>query len=108
MVEAAPQIVFVALGFPKQDLLIQTLRDALPEASFLGVGISLSYVAGDLLPPPEWICRLGFEWAYRLVQEPTRRLVRRYLIDGLPFAFRLMASAARRRGRDRDSPGWDR
>ena len=94
VVDAAPNIVFVALGFPKQDLLIQTLREFLPEASFLGVGISLSYATGDLSRPPAWICNLGLEWAYRLWQEPTPRLARRYLVDGLPFALRLMMSAA--------------
>ena len=95
--EAAPQIVFVALGFPKQDLLIRTLRSSLPGASFLGVGISLSYATGDVQRAPVWLCHLGLEWAYRLSQEPTFRLVRRYLIDGLPFALRLMMSAARNR-----------
>jgi N-acetylglucosaminyldiphosphoundecaprenol N-acetyl-beta-D-mannosaminyltransferase len=91
---AAPQIVFVALGFPKQDLLIRRLRSALPATSFLGVGISLSYVTGDLVRAPAWICRLGLEWAFRLAQEPTRRLARRYLVDGLPFALRLLVHSA--------------
>jgi N-acetylglucosaminyldiphosphoundecaprenol N-acetyl-beta-D-mannosaminyltransferase len=111
LVEAAPRIVFVALGFPKQDLLIRGMRKALPNASFIGVGISLSYVAGDLSTPPDWVCRLGLEWAYRLTQEPTRRLVRRYLIDGVPFGVRLMVSAVRRRVRRGAlaAPGdWDR
>jgi N-acetylglucosaminyldiphosphoundecaprenol N-acetyl-beta-D-mannosaminyltransferase len=96
VVQTAPSIVFVALGFPKQDLLIRRLRGWLPDAAFLGVGISLSYVTGDVSPAPNWICNIGLEWAYRLSQEPTR-LVRRYLLDGLPFALRLMASAARHR-----------
>jgi N-acetylglucosaminyldiphosphoundecaprenol N-acetyl-beta-D-mannosaminyltransferase len=104
VVEAAPRIVFVALGFTKQDLLIRRLRRSLPEASFLGVGISLSYVTGDLSRPPRWICSLGLEWAHRLAQEPTRLLVRRYLIDGLPFGLRLITSAIRRRAR-RVRPG---
>jgi N-acetylglucosaminyldiphosphoundecaprenol N-acetyl-beta-D-mannosaminyltransferase len=97
VIEAAPRIVFVALGFPKQDLLIRDLRRSLPGACFLGVGISLSYATGDLARPPAWICNLGLEWAHRLRQEPTRRLVRRYLIDGLPFGLRLLASALRHR-----------
>ena len=108
--EATPEIVFVALGFPKQDLLIRMLRTSLPGASFLGVGISLSYVTGDLSRPPSWICRLGLEWAYRLTQEPTRRLARRYLVDGLPFGLRLITSAAWHRvggGRLVASTGWD-
>jgi N-acetylglucosaminyldiphosphoundecaprenol N-acetyl-beta-D-mannosaminyltransferase len=109
VVEARPQIVFVALGFPKQDLLIRSLRKALPRASFLGVGISLSYVTGDVPRAPEWVCSLGLEWAYRLAHEPTRRLARRYLIDGLPFAVRLMSSATRRRLRGAGlSRRWDR
>jgi N-acetylglucosaminyldiphosphoundecaprenol N-acetyl-beta-D-mannosaminyltransferase len=97
VVEASPRIVFVALGFPKQDLLIRALRGSLPSTSFLGVGISLSYATGDLSRPPAWICNLGLEWAYRLRQEPTRRLTRRYLVDGLPFGVRMMMSAARHR-----------
>jgi N-acetylglucosaminyldiphosphoundecaprenol N-acetyl-beta-D-mannosaminyltransferase len=108
--EAAAQIVFVALGFPKQDLLIRLLRSSLPRASFLGVGISLSYVTGDVSRAPNWICRLGLEWAYRLSQEPTRRLARRYLVDGLPFGLRLAMSAAQhrvRRGSPGASWGWD-
>jgi N-acetylglucosaminyldiphosphoundecaprenol N-acetyl-beta-D-mannosaminyltransferase len=93
IVKAAPQIIFVALGFPKQDLLIRTLRGALPGASFLGVGISFSYATGDLSRPPSWICNIGFEWAYRLWQEPKSILVQRYVVDGLPFALQLLMSA---------------
>lgn len=107
---AAPRIVFVALGFPKQDLLIRALRGSVPHASFLGVGISLSYVTGDVPRAPDWICELGLEWAYRLSREPTPRLARRYLVDGMPFGVRLMASAARhraRRGRPNASATWD-
>ncbi len=111
LIEAQPQIVFVALGFPKQDLLIGVLRKALPQTSFLGVGISLSYATGDVSRAPEWICHLGMEWAYRLAQEPTRQLARRYLVDGLPFGLRLMGSALRRRlrrGRRSAAGDWDR
>jgi N-acetylglucosaminyldiphosphoundecaprenol N-acetyl-beta-D-mannosaminyltransferase len=104
VVEAAPRIVFVALGFPKQDLLIRILRSSLPHASFLGVGISLSYATGDLSRPPGWICQIGLEWAYRLAQEPTRILARRYIVNGMPFALRLMVSAARHRV-SRGGPG---
>jgi N-acetylglucosaminyldiphosphoundecaprenol N-acetyl-beta-D-mannosaminyltransferase len=110
VVETSPRIVFVALGFPKQDLLIRALRSSLPRASFLGVGISLSYATGDLSRPPAWICNLGMEWAYRLRQEPTRRLVRRYIIDGLPFGVHLAMSATRHRVRGqsrRASANWD-
>jgi N-acetylglucosaminyldiphosphoundecaprenol N-acetyl-beta-D-mannosaminyltransferase len=107
VIEASPRIVFVALGFPKQDLLIRMLRIDLPAAAFLGVGISLSYATGDLSRPPAWICNLGMEWAHRLRQEPTRRLARRYLLNGLPFAVGLTISALWHRTRPR-GPGTSR
>jgi hypothetical protein len=44
---AAPDVVFVALGSPKQEFVIRDLRMALPAAWWLGVGISFSFVAGD-------------------------------------------------------------
>ncbi len=106
VIDAEPQIVFVALGFPKQDLLIRRLRSSLPHVSFLGVGISLSYVTKDLSRAPVWVCNLGLEWAYRLAHEPTRRLARRYIVNGLPFGLRLMAAAAWHRLRPGGSPAW--
>jgi N-acetylglucosaminyldiphosphoundecaprenol N-acetyl-beta-D-mannosaminyltransferase len=102
---AAPQIVFVGLGFPKQDLLIRRLRGTLPRASFIGVGISLSFVAGDLPRAPAWTHRLGLEWCHRLLQEP-RRLVRRYVVEGVPFALRLLTLAAGQRLRGGDGTQW--
>lgn len=103
---ANPGIVLVGLGFPKQDALIQRLKQDLPSASFVGVGISFSFVAGELSRAPGWAGTLGLEWLYRLLQEP-RRLVRRYLVDGLPFAARLLGSAALYRLRPGvDNPRW--
>jgi N-acetylglucosaminyldiphosphoundecaprenol N-acetyl-beta-D-mannosaminyltransferase len=106
VIDAAPQIVFVALGFPKQDLLIRRLRSSMPHVAFLGVGISLSYVTKDLSRAPGWVCNLGLEWAYRLAHEPTRRLARRYIVNGLPFGVRLMTAAAWHRLRPGGSPAW--
>jgi N-acetylglucosaminyldiphosphoundecaprenol N-acetyl-beta-D-mannosaminyltransferase len=107
--EAAPQIVLVGLGFPKQDVIIRELRDVLPEASFIGVGISLSFVAGETSRAPEWTQRLGLEWVHRLLREP-RRLVGRYLFHGVPFALRLFSSAVWNRiymGRVGSHWGWE-
>ena len=92
--EARPDVVFVALGFPKQERVIAELRGALPQAWFLGVGVSLSFVAGHVARAPDWAMRYGLEWFHRLLQEP-RRLARRYLVDGLPFAARLFGHALR-------------
>ena len=89
-------LVFIGLGFPKQEQLITALQPVLPEAWFAGVGISLSFVAGEVRRAPEWLQTLGLEWVHRLAQEP-RRLARRYLLHGIPFAIRLFRHALRRR-----------
>jgi N-acetylglucosaminyldiphosphoundecaprenol N-acetyl-beta-D-mannosaminyltransferase len=91
--EASPDIVFVALGSPKQEKLIEILRQHLPRAWFLGIGITFSFVAGEVKRAPMWMRKSGLEWLHRMLQEP-RRLVKRYLIDGLPFAMRLIAVSA--------------
>lgn len=91
--QAKPDICYVALTSAKQDRLIRMLRPHLPGTWFLGIGISFSFVVGEVRQAPVWARRLGVEWLCRLVQEP-RRLARRYLIDGVPFAVRLLASSA--------------
>lgn len=90
--DAAPDIVYLALGFPKQEQLALQLAPDLPFTWFIGVGISFSFVAGDVPRAPRWMQAAGLEWFYRLVQEP-RRLFRRYIVDGLPFAARMFAHA---------------
>jgi N-acetylglucosaminyldiphosphoundecaprenol N-acetyl-beta-D-mannosaminyltransferase len=85
-----PDIVLVALGSPKQERLISVLRHRLPGAWFLGVGITFSFVSGEVRRAPRWMRRVGLEWIHRLAQEP-RRLAKRYLVHGIPFALRLLA-----------------
>jgi N-acetylglucosaminyldiphosphoundecaprenol N-acetyl-beta-D-mannosaminyltransferase len=89
-------VVFVALGAPKQEFLIEALRAVLPQAWWIGVGISFSFVTGEVQRAPRWLQRLGLEWLHRLVQEP-RRLARRYLWHGPPCAARLFGTACWRR-----------
>ena len=90
---AAPDIVFVALGSPKQENLIQRIRSILPKSWWLGVGISFSFLCGDVRRAPRWLQRIGLEWLHRLSQDP-KRLFHRYIIVGLPFGAQLMTRAA--------------
>lgn len=90
--EAKPDIVFVALGFPKADVLTKKIRHLLPQAYWIGVGISFSFVAGEVSRAPKWVQKSGLESYHRLIQEP--RLAKRYLQDGPPFAAKVLASSA--------------
>jgi len=100
---AAPDLVYVGLGMPKQEHLIHALRGSLPRSWWVGVGISLSFMSGEVRRAPLWMQRAGLEWLHRLAQEP-RRLARRYLIDDVPFALRLLARSWLSRVRGRALP----
>lgn len=93
VVAADPSIVFVGLGFPKQERLIAELRELVPSAWFIGCGVSLSFLAGEIHRAPEVVQQLGFEWLHRMCQEP-KRLSKRYLVNGVPFLLELMTVAA--------------
>jgi len=68
---ANPDIVFVGLGSPKQDVLINMLRLKFPNIWWLGVGVSFSFISGELTRAPDW-AKGGFEWVFRLFVEPKR------------------------------------
>lgn len=91
--EARPDIVYVGLGFPKQERVIAALAPGLPAAWFIGCGAAIPFAAGVLPRAPERMQQLGLEWLYRLISEP-RRLFRRYLLADLPFAARLLLTSA--------------
>jgi N-acetylglucosaminyldiphosphoundecaprenol N-acetyl-beta-D-mannosaminyltransferase len=97
-VDAEPDIVFVGLGFPKQERLAVRLAPRLPGAWFLGCGAAIPFVAGTLRRAPVWMQRSGLEWAHRLGSEPGRLFGRYVLRDG-PFAVRLLARAVADRRR---------
>jgi len=88
-----PDIVFVGLPLAKYLVVARALRCELPGAWLVGVGVSFSFVSGDIARAPAWLQCLGLEWLHRLAQEP-RRLFRRYVIQGMPFAARLLAYSA--------------
>jgi N-acetylglucosaminyldiphosphoundecaprenol N-acetyl-beta-D-mannosaminyltransferase len=93
---ARPDMVYVGLGFPKQEQVITRLRAGLPQAWFIGCGAAVNFVAGDVERAPRWMQRTGLEWAHRLGTEP-RRLAGRYLRHDAPYALRLLAGAATKR-----------
>jgi N-acetylglucosaminyldiphosphoundecaprenol N-acetyl-beta-D-mannosaminyltransferase len=87
-----PGFLFVSLGAPRQDLWIRAHRERLGVPVSLGVGCVVDLLAGAVRRAPPWMQATGFEWSYRLMQEP-RRLWRRYLLDDLPHFGRLSVMA---------------
>ncbi len=75
ILEWKPDIVFIALGPPKQELLIDMLRRDLEKAGTrlaMGVGGTLEMIAGVEKPAPRAVAKLGLEWLWRLIQKPRR------------------------------------
>ncbi len=97
-------LVFCGFGFPKQERIIAELGASMPNAWFVGCGASLTFAAGEIGRAPKWMQDLGLEWLHRLSCEP-RRMFRRYIIEDIPFALRLL-TAAWLRGRP-DKPAID-
>lgn len=90
---AQADALFVALGAPQQDEWIYAHLPEMEVTLCAGVGGVFDFLAGKTRRAPEWVQRAGFEWVYRLAQEPAR-LWRRYLIDDLPLFFELAARQA--------------
>jgi N-acetylglucosaminyldiphosphoundecaprenol N-acetyl-beta-D-mannosaminyltransferase len=79
---SAPDICFVALGSPQQEVWMWRNHQACDASVMIGVGGSLDFLAGRIRRAPRWMQELGLEWIWRLCHEP-RRLWRRYLIDDM-------------------------
>ncbi|HKU37603.1 MAG TPA: WecB/TagA/CpsF family glycosyltransferase [Polyangiales bacterium] len=91
-----PDFLLVALGSPKQELLIEALRPRFPATWMMGVGITFSFLAGLEPRAPLWMGEIGLEWVHRLAQDP-KRLGPRYLRHDVPFALELFGRVALRR-----------
>lgn len=97
--DAEPDICYVALGAPKQDLWNYRNHRETGVPVHVGVGISLNFVTGDIRRAPRWVQRISLEWVWRMFQEP-RRLMKRYLIRDmyfLPLLWREFWSSRNRR-----------
>lgn len=69
---AKPDYLMVCLGFPKQELWIDKNRDRLDARVMIGAGGSLDVFAGTVQRAPEFFCKHGLEWLYRLIRQPSR------------------------------------
>jgi N-acetylglucosaminyldiphosphoundecaprenol N-acetyl-beta-D-mannosaminyltransferase len=101
---ARPQLLFVALGAPRQDFWIRDNLQKLDVPVAMGVGCSFDVICGDFGRAPRWMRHAGLEWFYRLLHEPGR-LWKRYLLHDLPAFFYLYGDAMRSRGRHAERLG---
>ncbi len=93
---AKADLVLMAFGAPKQELLMAKIAERVKPAVMLGIGASLDFIAGTLSRAPALFRNTGFEWLYRLGQEP-RRLWRRYLVNDPKFAVILWRTLQEKR-----------
>ncbi len=82
---AKPDLLFVALGAPKQEIWMLDECPTLPVGAAMSVGAAFDTLAGLRKRAPAWTHNIGLEWAYRLAMEP-RRLWKRYLLGNTKFA----------------------
>ena len=87
-----PDIIWVALGSPKQDFWMHRHRPFLQAPVLIGVGAAFDFLAGTKPQAPRWMQYAGLEWLFRLLCEP-RRLWKRYLIGNTKFLYYLCCSA---------------
>ena len=90
---AAPDVIWVGLSEVKQDRWMNEHRSKLAASVAIGVGAAFDFHAGRKRQAPEWMRENGFEWLFRLLQEP-KRLWRRYLVYGSQFSFYVLMELA--------------
>ena len=84
LVNSKPDVLFLALGNPRQELWLNKYKEQIGSKLNVGVGAVFDFYTGHKKRSPELFQKLALEWAWRLFQEP-RRLFKRYLIEGIPF-----------------------
>lgn len=70
--QSGAKIITVAMGSPKQELFIDRAKQQINDAYFMGVGGTYDVFTGNVKRAPELWCRLNLEWAYRLIDQPSR------------------------------------
>ena len=92
LTDTKPKFMLVALGVPKQELLIDEIREYSRKTVYIGIGGSLDIYSGKKRRAPEAFRKSGFEWLYRMIKEPKR-------LRGLTelWDFRTMETIERRK-----------
>ncbi len=100
LTEFRPHIVFTCLGFPKQEYLMLALHERHPDIVFIGAGAAAQINTGQFPRAPRFMRTVGLEWVWRMKQDPSR-LVKRYLLQDLPWLVGMVPVAVGERLRRR-------
>ena len=83
-------VLFVAITSPKKEIFLNKYKKELKNINFImGVGGSFDVIAGKVNRAPKWMQDIGFEWLYRVIQEPRRMFIR-YLVGNTRFLFLVL------------------
>ena len=72
MAGKTPDVLFIAMGAPRQEYFIEDYREALKAKVAIGVGGSFDVVAGAVKRAPVFMQKMGIEWLWRLICQPSR------------------------------------
>ena len=98
---ANPDVLWVALGLPKQERWIVVHRDRLKAPVIVAVGAAIKFHSGKVVPSPRWASQAGLEWFWRLLHEP-RTVWRRALVYGPQFMALSWLDVLRHKMRPKD------
>lgn len=90
--EAAPDLVWVGLGMPKQERWMHAHLGRVNATALIGIGAAFDFHAGAKPRAPRLMQQAGLEWLFRLGCEP-RRLFRRYMVYNAVFVLRAIEQA---------------
>ena len=83
------KILLAAMGQPRQERFVHIHRERLGSMLCVGVGGAFDVLSGKLNRAPVWVQKIGFEWLYRMLQEPVRW---RKNLSLITFVFRILAT----------------
>jgi N-acetylglucosaminyldiphosphoundecaprenol N-acetyl-beta-D-mannosaminyltransferase len=84
--EAKPDVLWVGMTAPKQEKWVESNRRELSAPVIGSIGAVFDFYAGTYSRAPQWMCRVGLEWAYRFLLEP-RRMWRRNFLSAPKFVW---------------------
>ncbi|MDP8259984.1 MAG: WecB/TagA/CpsF family glycosyltransferase [Candidatus Gygaella obscura] len=91
----SPDILMVGMGVPRQEKWISRNKSKIKANLIWGVGGAFCWLSGKRKRAPRWMINSGFEWFYRLMQEP-KRLRSRYVFGNIVFLSRVLFWKIRR------------